>query len=286
MTDTNDYEANEIRIVDYIDSRMSPAEEELFMQELGRDEGLRQQYENELLMRALLRERRREEVFLQPADEHLRMMEGALRKHGGGYFRWLAAACVFVLCGVLVWLFARRSHPAAVEPPQVVINSGKTPEVAGNGHATEDTHADSVFAQYYTVYDKSEDDPVQVSLYYYYYREKKYSKVVAAKDIDVGQMGVQESVGSQEYLHLYQGLSLLATHDAAGALVRFGQVMDRVNPRCVLYAKAEWYSALACMKNKDMGKAAELAQHLVQTNSIYKQQAEALLQALNHGSTR
>lgn len=280
MTDTNDYEANEIRIADYIDSKMSPAEEEAFMLELGRDEGLRQQYENELLMRALLREHRREEedgeVFLQPADEHLRMMEDTLRKRGGS-FRWLAAACMLALCGVLVWLFARRSHPTVAGTPEVVSNSGKAPDVADNSPKAAEKHADSLFAQYYTVYIKSEDDPVQVSLYYNYYHEGKYSKVVAAKDMDVEQMGGQEGVGSQEYLHLYQGLSLLATQDATGALVRFGQVMERVNPRVELYAKAEWYSVLAYLKNKDMGKAAKLAQQLIQTNSSYKQRAEALL---------
>src|ERR1700743_1465176 len=117
MTDTQDYEANEVRIADYIDSRMSPAEEEAFMQELGNNAVLRQQYEDELLMRSLLQEHRQEasEIVLQPADEHLAMMEDALQKRGG-VLRWLAAACVLALCGVFVWIFARRNQPVVVAP--------------------------------------------------------------------------------------------------------------------------------------------------------------------------
>ena len=278
MTDSHDYEANEVRIADYIDSKMSPAEEEAFMQELGSDALLRQQYEEELLMRALLREHRQEapEIMLQPADEHLEMVEDALRKRGGGYFRWLAAAAVFVLCGVLIWLVARRNHAAPAASPEVVRKGGNAP--AGQGPV--EPPADSVFARYYIGYTKDEDDPVQASIYYKYYREGKYSEVVKAKDADIGQLGFEQAVAAQEYLHLYQGLSLLATQDAAGALVRFGQVMDKINPRNVLYAKAEWYSVLAYLKNKNVEKAEGLAQHVVQTNSPYKQQAGNLLKVL------
>jgi hypothetical protein len=71
-----------------------------------------------------------------------------------------------------------------------------------------------------------------------------------------------------------------STQDAAGALVRFGQVLEKVDPRDELYAKAEWYSVLAFLKNKETGESAKLAQHIVQTNSPYKQQAENLLKAL------
>ena len=270
MTDTNDFEANEIRIADYIDSKMSPAEEEVFMLELGRDEGLRQQYENELLMRALLREERREgEVFLQPADEHLRMMEDTLRKRGGS-FRWLVAASVLALCGVLIWLVERRSHPAVVVTPGVV---------SGGRKAVVD--ADSVFARYYSVYTKGEHDPVQVSLYYQYYRQGKYDDVVAARDADVRQMGVGQGAEAVLYLKLYQGLSLLAGRDAAGALERFRIVLQQASEGTPLYDAAEWYSVLAYLKSREVVKATGLAQYMVLQRSSYEHQAGALLRTLS-----
>jgi hypothetical protein len=281
MTDTHDYEANEIRIADYIDSRMSPAEEEAFMQELGSNEVLRQQYENELLMRALLRERRQEgevsgEIFLQPADEHLQMMEDALRKRGGGYFRWLAAAVVLALCGLLVWLFARRNHATVIVTPEVVRNSGKAAEI----------NADSVFAHYYSVYTRGEHDPVQASLYYQYYRQGKFDDVLAARDADVRQMGGDQGHAAELYLELYQGLSLLARQDAVGALERFGGVLQKASVGTPVYDAAAWYSVLAYLKNKEVAKASDLAQHMVQQHSSYERQATALLQTLTSGGIR
>jgi hypothetical protein len=281
MTDTNDYEANESRIADYIDSKMSPAAEEVFMQELGRDDGLRQQYENELLMRALLREHRREgedggEAFLQPADEHLRMIGDALRKRGGNYFRWLAAAVMLALCGLLVWLFERRNHAMVIVTPELVRNSGKAAEV----------NTDSVFAHYYCVYTRAEHDPVQVSLYYQYYRQGKYDNVLAAGDEDVRQLGADQGTAAGLYLELYQGLSLLASRDAAGALTRFGEVLQKASVGSPVNDAAAWYSVLAYLKNKEVAKASDLAQHMVRQHSSYEQQATALLQTLTSGGSR
>jgi hypothetical protein len=48
------FEANEIRIADYLDNRLTPAEEEAFMKELGENGELRRQYEDELLMQGLV----------------------------------------------------------------------------------------------------------------------------------------------------------------------------------------------------------------------------------------
>jgi hypothetical protein len=46
---------NALKIADYLENRMNPSGEEDFMRELGRDEQLRLQFEEELLIRSLLR---------------------------------------------------------------------------------------------------------------------------------------------------------------------------------------------------------------------------------------
>ena len=128
------HEDNEIRIANYLDDRMSPAEQEAFMQELGENEDLRRQYEDELLMYALLRERGAEDgaaadpgnngLFLQPADEHIDMIAKALEKKTGEKeiarvvplyrrYGWVAAAALVIIAGAIYMLATRNTHVSA-----------------------------------------------------------------------------------------------------------------------------------------------------------------------------
>ncbi len=128
-----DFENNEIRIINYLDNGMSPAEEEAFMRELGENDELRRQYDDELLTRALLRGTAADDLLLQPADEHLNMLGKALeRKEDAGkkagtpvrplYTRYRLAAAILlaIIAGTLIYLFAIRkpqSTPSVVTRP-------------------------------------------------------------------------------------------------------------------------------------------------------------------------
>lgn len=149
-----DFENNEIRIINYLENRMSPAGEEAFMRELGENDELRRQYEEELLTRALLRETTGDDLLLQPADEHLNMLKTALEsrrdigknkgseKKGGApirplYIRYRLAAAILlaIIAGTLIYLFAIRksSTPSIVTGPDqgkgVGPDSVRTPQV-------------------------------------------------------------------------------------------------------------------------------------------------------------
>jgi hypothetical protein len=50
------FDNNALKIATYLEEGMSPLEETLFMDELSRDETLRRQYEEELLIRSLREE--------------------------------------------------------------------------------------------------------------------------------------------------------------------------------------------------------------------------------------
>jgi tetratricopeptide (TPR) repeat protein len=79
-----DFYTNEIKIADYLSGRMNMAEQRAFIKELGENEVLRKQYEDELLMEDLLGEQEvstpEVDMMFQPADAHLAMLEEALGK--------------------------------------------------------------------------------------------------------------------------------------------------------------------------------------------------------------
>lgn len=80
MENTDDYS---IKVADYLEDAMSDAEQEAFMEQLSNNEELRRQFEDELLVRSLLREQAEinsstNDLLLQPADEHIAMLEKAL----------------------------------------------------------------------------------------------------------------------------------------------------------------------------------------------------------------
>ena len=296
----DDFENNEIRIVDYFEDRMSPAEEEAFVRELAGNDELRAQYEDELLMRSLLAEREGKgtadgDPFLQPADEHIDMIGKAMEKNETTtplvkplfrHYRLVAAILVAIIAGTLVYLFAiHRSQapppvvkgPDAVKPVPdrlrqniVVIDTAK---LIPHNSPTDD----EVFARVYTPY-AGGDDPVQVSIYYQYYRQGNYGKLFGATDAAVREMGTGENEAqSIAYLHLYKGLGYLADHRPREALSEFERVQEQTGSTTPPFYAAQWYGSLTWLKRQDRNKAMAIARQIMTTSSPYRPQAAKLL---------
>jgi hypothetical protein len=287
---TDRYLENLSRIADYLEDRMSAAEEEAFVQALGEEEDLRFQYEEELVMRGRMRGAAGEAGLIQAADEHLEMVSRILakekeagragRKEGArialiGRSGMVAAALLVIIAGTVLYLRigrrggSERVGPAAASAPDFA-------KAAANGPATGARSGDSLFARNYRPY-SSNADPVEVSLYYSYYKKGEYALVLKAREEDYQVMGVggREKV-LKRYMQLYKGLSYLAEGKAAEAIGMFGAVQ----PGDADYDAAQWYSALAWVKLSNLERAAFVAAAIANSPSRYKERAAKLLKDL------
>src|SRR5882757_1267435 len=125
MSEMQKFEDNESRIALYLEDKMTPEEEVTFVHDLGEDEGLRQQYEEELLMQGLWEVKEEgvsgdPDLQLQGADEHIRMVETALEEKGrsaGGHGRRIplyvrlafAGAVLAAVVVITIWKGTGRS---------------------------------------------------------------------------------------------------------------------------------------------------------------------------------
>lgn len=272
---------NAMRIADYLEDRMSPEEEEGFMLELGGDEEMRRQYEEEMLIRAGMKG----EVgpgLLQPADEHLQLVTEILakdkevRRDRGrvavfGRRGVAAAALLVIISGTVLYIrFGWGEHGTS---RVIVANSPALKNRMASGVA-----ADSLFARYFTSY-ASGGDPVEVSLYYEDYKRGDYPAVIGAKEEEYQVMGAggREKV-IRGYMQLYKGLSYLAVGKAVEAVAQ----LEAVKPGNACYDAARWYLALAWLRRGDMSpgeglnRARSIALEIANSSSRYKDQARRL----------
>jgi hypothetical protein len=134
----NNFEENAIKIANYLEDKMSPAEEEAFMQELGTDEELRQQYEEELLVSSLLQNKEEAAVgstdlLLQSADEHINMIEKVLERKAihkneapvipmfSFYKKIAAAAVVVIIAGSVFFILQKKNNNQPVTAAKTFI---------------------------------------------------------------------------------------------------------------------------------------------------------------------
>jgi len=305
MDANGNFEANSIKIANYIDDRMSPAEEEAFMQELGNDETLKQQFEDELHIRSLLAndDEISDSVALpmfQPADDHIRMIEKALegdannnRHHApivslfSRYRNIAAIVLLMIAIAAITLIFTRNknnnppeivSTPLRQKPPSAIrdsLSNKQTPLLA------QQANSDTIFRHFYKGYSASEEDPVEVSKYYSDYKEGRYSKVLSASDADYRVMGLDNKTERlKQYMHLYKGLSYLADNKPSNAITQFDSVMKSAPKTDLVFFNAKWYATLAWLKKEDASKASAIAKEIAESSSPYKHKAELLLQEL------
>jgi hypothetical protein len=305
---------NSLRIAEYLEDRMAPAEEEAFMRALGEDEELRRQYEEELLIRGRMRGARgigeagvdadgvgMGPGMLQPADEHLQMVTEILakgkevRKDGGregakiallGKSGMVAAALLVIISGTVLYIRIGHRRVGEGEVKRVEKIEKVDTGIVSGGSKWMVVRPDSVYARLYEPY-ASGNDPVEVSLYYRDYKRGNYAAVLAAREEDYRVMGVSERGPVVEgYMRLYKGLACLATGKPKKAVTELSGAMAKSQPGDALYETAQWYLALAWLRRKDLypehvlGASAAIAHRITNTQSRYKPQAEELLRAL------
>ena len=300
MSEMQQFEVNEIRIALYLEDKMTPEEEATFVHDLGEDEGLRQQYEEELQMQALweTREERASgdpDLLLQGADEHIRMVEAALEEKDSArvrrgskvpvYARWgIAAAAVLVIVVVVDILrpsdktgLVRQGGEGGRKPADTALAVGpnrvdvKRDSVAG---------VRRLYARFYKVYSAS-DVPVEISDYYNDYRDGNYASVLAVKPADYQAMGVGDKhVLLMQYMQLLKGLSYLGLNEAEKADRQFDSVMLTAGAGTARYYEAQWYSVLTWLQRGYTVRVQDAAKVIAASRSPYAGRAGALVDSL------
>lgn len=270
-------EENHIKIANYLDNAMSPAEEAAFMQELGNNAVLRQQFEDELMIHSLLQEEEKESASIKEESHPKKTSVIALLKR----YRVIAVLLLAIISGTVIFtLFSRKNKPA--ETAKTPANKEAAPKTDSIPAAMPKTViAAEAFNHFYKPY-SGESDPVELSNYYKDYKEHRYEKVISAKETDFQVMGTGEKNELlKQYMYLYKGLCYLEKNEPARAIRMFDSVLKSPNKTDTPVYEAQWYSAMAWLKKDDIDKAAEAAKHITQTTSPYKSSALQLIQQLN-----
>ncbi len=280
----------DIKIADYFDNKMSAAEEDSFMEALGTNTPLRERYEDELSIRAILGNGIENEdiavednvVYMNTSTPHAPHKIPVIPL----YRQYKIIAAVFILVIGISALFMvfknqrNNTNSAAITP--VSRDSVKKIDTSQNViPQNTGVSAANAFAQYYKPY-ISNNDPVEVSIYYEDYKQGRYADVFAASDADLQVMGANDNKQQLgQYLQLYKGLAYLAENKPAKAQLQLDSVMHAANKTTTEYYEAQWYSCMAFLKQEDAGKAGLLAKTIAQSaSSPYKVKAAELVTTL------
>ena len=180
------FEENEIKIANYFDRKLSPAQEKSFMRELGDNAKLRELYEDELLMRGLFATEENELIsdddMLPSAQNNIgsstvllsEKKKQALLKLLFGNFRNIAAALlVFISIAIILVLVVtkRKSENTALKSGSKNITQKIDSTVNGLLPASEQNMvAENLLKNYYKTY-SGKKDPVEISNYYLAYKK-------------------------------------------------------------------------------------------------------------------
>ncbi len=308
----DNFEEHALKIANYLENKMSPEEEEAFMLELSSDDDLRQQFEDELAISAILKnesgnKNEEADIFLQSADDHIKMIETALEKKQEGKapvinmfmrYRNIAAIFLVVVSAAVIYLMISKKNNREISQTQTQIDTSDKshqPIIASNDSSKKHSDSvsqknnilafqqttDSIYKKFYKAY-SGNNDPVEVSYYRDKYKSGKYSEVIAATDKDIQTMGADDKSKSlQNYLKLYKGLSYLNEKKFSNAIQEFNIVLQSAAKKSDLYYDAQWYSVLSLLKENDIKSASEISNKISESSSPYKNRADQLSKELS-----
>ena len=274
-------EAYLLRIADYLDGKMSPSQEEGFMHELGQNPALREMFEHEVLMGALVRQDNLEAPAV-PLHPERRLPR----------FRIVAAAAVFAgLVGAGIYIFSlnhRQTAPSAALPLHADTVLPRTQDTGGaatepldsRGDVAAKVSPDTLFARYQQPYDGVKD-PVEVSYYYNLYRKGRYAEVLGARAEDFQVMGAGDSRNAllRRYMQLYKGLCWLDRDQPGKARRSLDSAWRSSGPGEAISYTAQWYSLLAALKEGDRAAIADLGGRLSRRPNPYQDRARKIVRA-------
>jgi hypothetical protein len=310
------FEKNAITIASYLEDKMSLEEEMAFMQELEHNEELRQQYEDELMVSALLDGNSENDIkqfavsdnlLLQSADAHLKMIGAALEKKAPQKntgllinilkdYRTVAAASLLIILLSVFFIFYKKTDKnlVATNKKSILKYSAKEGDSIiqakqplaetrkiQQGIFLNKENAKNIFEKHYNTYSGSASDPVEINEYYYSYKNGDYSKVLSATGADYQLMGSSERTKLlEQYMQLYKGLAYLAENKPDEAIQKFDIVLQPSLKTTPQYYEAQWYYMLALLKKEDVDNASNVANIIASSASSYKIKASQVLKDL------
>lgn len=288
------WEDNEERIERYLEGKMSLEEEETFMQELNANEELRKQYEDELLISALLDDEKLETDEIKAINTNRNTNDVDNRQEKkipnvsfSRKYSLAIAAIAILIIATAVLLAVKTQNPVQQttsinhtnkEQPSVIAGDSLKTQPSSNVPAT--LYASALYHKFYTPY-VAKDNPVEISAYYNDYKLKNYKNVLAASAGDYQVMGAEANQQSlNNYMHLYKGLSYLEINQAQKAIPQFDSLLTTTTSPSLRY-DAEWYKGLSYVKLNKIDSAVIVLSMTMHKSSPYNDKAKELLTELN-----
>ena len=280
------------KIIRFLDAEMDPAEMDDFEKELTTNPELRMQLDFEQSLRDGFALHNISSLHGSvPANESIKAP--AIPGKVKAMRKWLAiSAAVVLIAAILLTIFWR--------------NPGKTPDVAkGNSSDTaqnknillpapensvaKDTSKNIDLAQLFKQYFKKDALPGQYPLYLAEalmdYEAGNYTTLQQLNLKDLPEVrGAGETDSKENILqlgHYYKGLAFLQTGNNKDAIVNLDWVINN-QPGKALRTKAQWYLALAYLKENNREKVADLCNNIVdnKNNDSLIKKAEKILDTL------
>lgn len=310
------------RLFRYLNDSLTPEEEETFVTELNENEELQKAFDLELLLRAAGKTAAETEgepaanPEFESAAEHLEKAKEMLRPFRrvqasgpeqsrpakvvplrASYVKIVsvAAVLILILTASVFYLNWRGKKTLSVsDPPKTkeVVMPQKDSGLAQRPQVLTDTgkkmapatavNTQKIFKKHYTVYESTGEDPPEASNEYNAYAlDKDYDAVLKKSEDGYGTKGAADSLPGL-YLRFYKALSWLATGNPAKAATVLDSLRRHTAPSLLLHSSAQWYLALAYLKQGNAAAARKEAKHLAEAKkaSPYRARADALRAAL------
>ena len=268
------------QLADYLDGKMDEATEVAFMNELGENRELRQLFEAEIDLRALLEAQLSGIGKAETAQAFAPIIPMVVKSRK----RYLGIAAVAVGLIAATALLLWNKQPTAV-PPAIVVNDAPkaVPDSASlpnNIVKPVQPKIDEVFGRFYKPY-VAQADPVQVSQFYTNYRSARYNAVINATAADYQLMaGSSDDAEVERFMNLYKGLSHLALGNEKSAFLFFDAVTKGSDTASYEYQSAVWYKGLTLLKLGKIDAARQSFSIVAAGRSNYAKDAKSVLSAI------
>ena len=289
----------------YTDNELTQQQDAAVMELLNNNPALMQEFEMELMLRRGINKEEILSAFspgtitgYETADTHIDNITNALEEKEEGNaaipfskkYMPLMAAAAFILIAVMAWLFFYRpglnniAHNNMPDSSQTKNDSNiikVNPAEKINNPIAQNTNTQNLFAQNYSQYEGSTDDPVELSICQSLYRQKKYSEVIAIKKEDYQTRGTNDTAITL-YADFYKALSYLETQKITQGKNILDKIINSKETPLPLLYNTQWYRALAALQINEIAPATELLKKVeAQKKSPWKQKAADLLNILS-----
>ncbi len=304
-----------IAIHDYLENKMTEAEQIHFENKLEQDKELRELFDDEIMFGSLMgrmattgKIKLEEYSMFQTADDHINMIEKGLsaveieqQKKTAVIPFWtlnkigigVAAAILYAVIHLFVLFPEQRTFIAdflkkskeVKDSLQQQLSSDSLPKPHSNVPEENIQIAaltgKKLYAKYHNYYEGGLNDPAEISLPLSLYYDKKYSSVLQANEADYILRGVNETEQTIAYLNFYKAISLLEINKSTEAIKLFKKVKDSMVEDTDLQGNNEWFYAFAWLQMDSIQQAKKIfAAISSDKKSPYKKKASDIIQEM------